>query len=430
MRLLLFSWLFLIPFLANLFCSHVVLVASQCQSDQQSLLLQLKSSLNFTVNQSVQLVKWSQDTDCCNWSGVVCDGGGHVTGLNLSYESISGGIENSTGLFGLRYLRSLNLAFNGFSPIEIPSRLTSLTDLTYLNLSKAGFVGQIPIAISRMTRELYLDGGNEWCQALSSSLTTLQVLSLSTCFLSDFSNLKSLRFSSCGLNRKFPEKIFQQLQLGNNQFDGQVLELRNASSSVLDTLDLSDKRLEGPIPKSIFQLKKLKILLLSSNKFNGTVQLDSIQRLANLTTLDLSYNSLAVNASSSSSFLPRFTTLKLASCNLSKIPNLKNQSRLFHLDLSDNQIPGEVPNWIWEIVNGPNGFLTHLNLSRNSLVGLQEPYSISNLIVLDLHANLLQGKIPPPPPSAVYVDYSNNNLSSSIPADIGDVLNTAVFFSL
>ncbi|KAK1563355.1 hypothetical protein Q3G72_026430 [Acer saccharum] len=112
MRLLLFSWLFLITFLANLFGSDVVLVACQCQSDQQSLLLRLKSSLNFDVNRSVHLVKWNQNTDCCNWSGVDCDVGGHVIGLNLSFESISisGGIENSTGLFGLQHLQRLNLA--------------------------------------------------------------------------------------------------------------------------------------------------------------------------------------------------------------------------------------------------------------------------------------------------------------------------------
>ncbi|KAK4834592.1 hypothetical protein QYF36_025264 [Acer negundo] len=147
----------------------------------------MKNSLIFDSTKSVHLVRWNQSTDCCTWRNVDCDMAGHVirldlseesiydidnstglfalqhhvsdhvTGLNLSYESISGGIENSTGLFGLRYLRSLNLAFNGFSPIEIPSRLTNLTDLTYLNLSKAGFVGQIPIAISRMTRLVTLD---------------------------------------------------------------------------------------------------------------------------------------------------------------------------------------------------------------------------------------------------------------------------------
>ncbi|KAK4833675.1 hypothetical protein QYF36_009277 [Acer negundo] len=157
MRIIMLLWLFLIPFLANLFCSHVVLVAGQCQSDQQSLLLQLKSSLKFEVNRSVHLVKWNQNTDCCNWSGVNCDVGGRVIGLNLSNKSISGGIENSNGLFGLQQLRSLNLAFNRINASQIPSRLANLTNLTYLNLSNAGFAGQIPVEISSLTRLVTLD---------------------------------------------------------------------------------------------------------------------------------------------------------------------------------------------------------------------------------------------------------------------------------
>ncbi|KAK0584066.1 hypothetical protein LWI29_007062 [Acer saccharum] len=627
---------------------HVVLVAGQCQSDQQSLLLQLKRSLKFDFNRSVHLVKWGQNTECCNWSGVYCDGGGRVTGLNLSFESISGGIENSTGLFSLQHLRSLDLAYNRFNASQIPSRFANLTNLTYLNLSNAGFVGQIPTAISRMTRlvtldlstfsfsgigllklenpnlkvlvqnltelrELHLDGinisanRNDWCHALSSSLPDLQVLSLSGCFLSgpihralvslqllsvirldqnnlsssvpdffaDFSNLTFLGLSSCGLNGKFPEEIFrvptletldlsnnvllggslpdfpenlslrtlnlfqtnfsgtlpdsignlkklsrielpscnfsgpiptpmsnltelvyldlstnnfsgkipsfhmsknltyldlshnvlsggisftewkglrnlvyvdlrfnsfngiippslfelpslQKLQLANNQFDGQLHDFLTASSSVLDTIDLSGNRLEGPIPKSVFEINTLNILLLSSNKFNGTVQLDTIQRLRNLTRLELSYNSLTVNASSDSPFLSQITTLKLASCNLSVIPNLKNQLGLFHLDLSQNQISEEVPNWIWNVSKGS---LIHLNLSCNLLKGLQEPYSLPNLSVLDLHYNQLQGKIPPPPATAAYVDYSRNSFTS-IPADIGNFLTTTLFLSL
>ncbi|KAI9153538.1 hypothetical protein LWI28_012844 [Acer negundo] len=648
MRILLLSWLFLISFLANSLSITMILVSGQCQNDQQSMLLQMKNSLVFDSSLSVRLVKWNQSTDCCTWSGVDCDVEGHVIGLNLSFESISGGIENSTGLFGLQYLQSLNLAFNWFNTAQIPPRLANLTNLTYLNLSTAGFVGQIPIAISGMMRlvsldlstnlfkkvpllklenpnlsvlvknltqlrELYLDSvniaaqGDEWCEALSSSLPNLQVLSLSNCllsgpinssltnlqslsvirldmnnlsspvpeFLADFPNLTSLLLSSCGLYGKIPKKLFQvptiqtldlsnnelhqsslpefpqnlslqtlilwetnfsgtlpdsignlknlsrielafcnftgliptsmgnlsqliyldlssnkftgpipslhmsknltyldlsrnvlsgaisstdweqllnlvyvdlrhnslsgsippslfeiqslqQLQLAYNQFEGQIPDFSNASSSLLANLDLSGNRLEGRIPMSVFELKNLNILSLSSNKFNGTMQLDLIQRLGSLTTLDLSFNSLAVIASDSS-FLPQISTLRLASCKLGVIPNLKNQSILFNIDLSDNQISGEIPNWIWEVGNGS---LNHLNLSRNSLVGLQEPYSVSDLTVLDLHSNWLQGKIPPPPPFAVFVDYSNNNFSNSIPHDIGNFLRSAIFFSL
>ncbi|XP_044502001.1 receptor-like protein 7 [Mangifera indica] len=642
----LLSWFFLITFFSSCF-SHVVLVLGQCQSSQQSFLLQLKNSLMYNSSSSVNLVQWDQNTDCCNWNGVDCDAAGHVISLNLNNESISGGIENATGLFSLQHLKSLNLAYNRFNGILIPSRLVNLTNLTYLNLSNSGSAGQIPSSISGMTklvildlsslnflgssvlklenpnlsmflqnfteiRELYLDGvnisahGNEWGKALSSALPNIQVLSLSNCFLSgpisnslaelrslsvirldqnnlsptdlgflaEFKNLTSLRLSYCGLSGTFPENVFrvptlqnldlsnnkllqgslpqfpqnlslrtlmlsftsfsgtlpdsianlknlstielsscnftgpiptsmatlaqivyldlsfnnftgpipsfytsknlayldlshnllsdeipsnweqlqnlsyvdlrfnflngsipsslfaipslQKLQLGNNQFSGQVPEFSDASSSELDTLDLSDNSLEGPIPMSIFELRKLNILLLSFNNLNGTVFLDNIQRLTNLASLDFSYNNLTVQASSSGSFLPQIATLRLASCNLNVFPNLKNQSRLFQLDLSDNQISGEIPNWIWEVGDSD---LNSLNLSHNNLVGLQEPYIIPDLIVLDLHSNLLQGKLPLPPSNVIYVDYSKN-LFSSIPAEIGNFLTFTIFFSL
>ncbi|TXG58853.1 hypothetical protein EZV62_016682 [Acer yangbiense] len=38
----------------------------------------------------------------------------NVIGLDLSEESISGGIENSTGLYSLQHLQSLNLALGRF----------------------------------------------------------------------------------------------------------------------------------------------------------------------------------------------------------------------------------------------------------------------------------------------------------------------------
>ncbi|KAK3227356.1 hypothetical protein Dsin_007218 [Dipteronia sinensis] len=151
MRILLLPWLFLISLLANFLGITMILVSGQCQNDQQSMLLQMKNSLVFDSSFSVHLVQWNQSTDCCTWSGVDCDVDGHVIGINLSFESISGGLENATGLFGLQYLQSLNLAYNSLNAAQIPSRFANLTNLTHLNLSTAGFVGQIPIAISGMT---------------------------------------------------------------------------------------------------------------------------------------------------------------------------------------------------------------------------------------------------------------------------------------
>ncbi|KAJ0520807.1 putative leucine-rich repeat domain superfamily [Helianthus annuus] len=123
--------------------------------------------------------------------------------------------------------------------------------------------------------------------------------------------------------------------------------------------------------------------------------------------------------------LPKFSTLKLASCNLLKFPNLKNQSRLSTFDLSNNKIEGQIPTWIWEV---GNGHLSYLNLSHNLLNGLEEPYNLLNLYVIDLYSNHLSGMIPIPPQTATFFDYSNNRFNLSLPQSLGVNLGYAYFF--
>ena len=226
----------------------------------------------------------------------------------------------------------------------------------------------------------------------------------------------------------FSHPSLQKLQLLNNKFSG-GLQGFNVSSYSLNTLDLSSNNLEGPLPVSVFKLQGLKFLSFSSNKLNGSFQLDEIQNLRNLSNLDLSYNQLSINYNGTASSLcfPHFSTLKLASCKLSKFPDfLKNQSKLVTLDLSRNQIPGEIPNWIWK----PNN-LIYLNLSYNHLVTLQGPFwnLHSQLSVLDLHSNQLQGQLTHLP-QVTYLDFSMNNFSSVIPTSIGISLTFTIFLSL
>lgn len=237
------------------------------------------------------------------------------------------------------------------------------------------------------------------------------------------------------LTGNIPSSLFalpslQRILLSYNQFSGQVLDFPNAAFSVLHTVDLSNNHLHGPIPMSIFKLKNLSILALSFNNLNSTIQLDMIQGLNSLHSFDLSYNNLSVNASGNDSnfySLPNLRIIRLASCKLREFPYLKNQAGLLHLDLSDNQISGEIPTWVSEVGNAT---LLHLNLSHNRLVGIQEPYYLPNLVVLDLHLNQLQGKIPILQPYASYIDLSSNNFTSSIPSDIGQNLSITTFFSL
>lgn len=335
--------------------------------------------------------------------------------IKLSYTNFSGFVPDS--ISELRMLYMIDLSQCNFTG-PIPSTIANLTELVNVDFSFNSFTGSIPPF--RMSKKLnYIDlSYNKLVGSISSK---------------HFEGLTNLTFINLGFNSlsgSIPSSLFslpslQKLQLSNNQFSDQVQEFSTANSSNIDTLDLSSNMLEGSIPKSIFYLEMLNVLSLSFNSFNGIIQLEMIQRLPNLARLELGYNNLTVEAGTTNSSLSR---LNLASCKLNTFPDLRNQTKLTFLDLSNNLISGDIPSWIWEI---GNGHLTHLNLSCNILVGLQTPYNMpSKLSMLDLHSNQLHGEYPTPPKSVIYVDYSSNNFQEPIPLDIGNFTPFASFLSL
>ena len=156
MRISLFSWLFFVP-ICSVFLNFGIFVVSQtCTNVQRDFLIGMKNNLKFNKTSSKTLVYWNKSSNCCSWEGVTCSKEGRVIGLDLFNESITGGLHNSS-LYSLQNLQTLNLAYNDLSSSAIPSQFGRLTKLSYLNLSNAGFVGQIPNAISRLTRLVTLD---------------------------------------------------------------------------------------------------------------------------------------------------------------------------------------------------------------------------------------------------------------------------------
>ncbi|CAN1813396.1 Receptor-like protein 6 [Linum perenne] len=406
--------------------SHVPLVSGQCREDQQSLLLQLKRGLNFTVSEYSKLVEWNESTDCCEWPGISCDVGGlgRVIGLDLSFESITGGegLDDSTALFSLQYLESLDLSGNKFNT-TIPAAIGNLTNLRYLDLSYAGFFGKIPTSISELTSltslrlscqdylscwdpklkisnltllvqnltqltELRLDGVDlssqrkELCHVLSSSLPNLEVLSLSNCSLSGpidpslskLQSLSTLELNSNNFSSRIPDSLLDlknltYLSLRNCELIGIFPKKIVESLTLLDTLDLSNNHLQGPIPRSIFELPSLGILSLSSNRFRGSVQLSWIH-------------------------MPNLKVLSLANCSLSGPldPSISKLQSLSILELDDNNFSSPIPNSLAELKN-----LTLLRLRNCELIGTfpqKIAQSLTLLEILDLSNNHLQGPIP------------------------------------
>ncbi|XP_030442835.1 receptor-like protein 7 [Syzygium oleosum] len=443
MRIWLLLWLVLILVHANPFSIGTVLVSGQCLSDQKSLLLELHNSLKFNASLSSKLIKWNQSND--SWDGVTCEGG-QVTGLDLSNESITSGLNDSSSLFRLNYLQRLNLAYNSFQSLEIPSGFGNLTNLVYLNLSNAGFTGQVPIGISRLTRlvtldisllyfpglaslklenpnlkmlvgnlselrELHLDGvnvsatGNELCNSLSSSLPKLQVLSMIYCSLSgpieSCSSLVNLRFLSV-------------IKLSSNNLSTTVPEFF-AHFYNLTSLHLSNCGLQGEFPQKIFQVQTLQTLDLS---FNRLLQgyLPEFPENGSFQTLSLSFTNISGRLPDSIGNLRNLSTIELENCSFTgPIPSsIAKLSLLAFLDFSFNQFSGPVPPF------GISKNLARIRLSHNALTG--QIFSVGwvnllNLVNLDLQNNLLEGDIPPALftlPRLTMIQLSHNRFSGQL----------------
>ncbi|KAJ1378803.1 Leucine-rich repeat [Sesbania bispinosa] len=344
-------------------------------------------------------------------------------------------------------LHTMNLSNTNFSG-SLPGAISNLKQLSTLDLSNCQFNGTLPISMSGLSKLVHLDlSFNKFTGPLPSfkmckNLRYLSLLhnnltgAIPSAYLEGLVNLLTINLGDNSFNGKVPPSLFtlpslQELTLSHNGFDGPLDEFPNASSSKLQLIDLSSNGLQGPIPVSLFQLQGLRFLQLSANEFNGTIQLDMIRRLQSLHTLGLSHNKLSVditfNDDHGLSSFPIMKYLLLASCNLREFPGfLRNQPQLHALDLSNNQIHGMIPNWIWRFDS-----LVYLNLSNNFLTNLEGPFHDlnSNLYILDLHSNQLPGSIPIFTKYAVHLDYSSNRFSIA-PPDMDKHLPHVYFLSL
>ncbi|XP_057808499.1 receptor-like protein 7 [Salvia miltiorrhiza] len=345
---------------------------------------------------------------------------GSLQELVLSWPRFSGTLPESIG--NLRMLSELSVSGSNISG-SIPSTIQNLRRLVVLDLSGNQFSGQIPsLALFKNLTAVYLSGNRFTGQIPDSLFEGLEYL-------------VSLDLSGNSLEGEIPASLFllpslQVLYLSDNSFSGVARVSTDGSLSPIRILSLLHNKFEGSIPRILFELSSLEVLSLSGNKFSGALELTDFHKLANLSTLRLSYNDLSLHVNeeaSMSALFPRLVELELVSCKLQKLPDFRNHSSLFMLDLSNNELYGPIPNWMWEINNGNLGFL---NLSHNQLTHLQEPYNLSGLIYLDVHDNMLVGQIPMLLSSSANVlDFSSNRFSSLPPSGHLDSLSPAAFFS-
>ncbi|KAL2460629.1 Leucine-rich repeat protein kinase family protein [Abeliophyllum distichum] len=169
----------------------------------------------------------------------------------------------------------------------------------------------------------------------------------------------------------------------------------------LQTLDLSyNKGLTGPLPPSIGNMKKLSNLILVGCGFSGPIP-SSIGSLQDLVFLSLNSNSFIGGIPPSIGLLSKLYWLDLADNKLigtipvskGNTPGLDMLVKTKHFHFGKNQLSGEIPPQLFS----SDMTLRHLLLENNSLTG-NIPSTLGlvrSLEVVRLDKNSLSGSVPP-----------------------------------
>ncbi|KAG6404918.1 hypothetical protein SASPL_132495 [Salvia splendens] len=451
----------------------------RCIESEREALLSFK---NGTINRFGALSSWQSD-ECCEWLGVECSNTtGHVTTLKISGLEFGGKV-GSSSLLELHYLNHLDLGGNDFGGTPIPEFIGSMKQLQHLGLRDSNFSGSIPSQLGNLTNLRSLDLSFNSLSSISpfifsSVFESLERLDLSlnqiTGSMPDpraFPSLIELHLSGNNFTGSIPLSIgqlsnLQILELSFNYLEGlvseshfmkldklqrlglsfnpflhiasdwippfQLKDLSLAGCNVgpyfpqwirtqrnLSLLDLSSANIRDEAPRWLWSVSSsLVSLLLSDNQISGTIPNLSSTSIYHM---DLSYNQFSgpIPLFPANAFEFRLSG-NMFSGSISSICNT-DQHHLLYLDISNNQLAGEVPD-CWEKL--PN--LQILNLANNSLSGEIPPSfsSLQNLNTLQMHGNNLWGELPYNLSlcrQLLSIDVGGNKLTGEIPASIGQL---------
>ena len=380
------------------------------------------------------------DSSGCNqtdyFNGVWCDNTtGEVTRLKLPEGCLRGTLSSNSSLFSLDHLRYLDLSYNNFNS-SVPSEIGNLNILEVLILSSNGFIGQIPSSFSNLSQLFFLDlSHNELTGGfpLVQNQTKLNYLDISYNHLSS----KTLYPKSS----LFMLHHLRYLDLASNNFSFSSIPSEFGNLFRLEVLFLSSTGLTGQVPSSFSNLSRLTKLSLDHDELTGTLEpisklttldflclsflkisypfdLNLFSSLKSLLVLDFSGNSISPDSlSSDSGILLNLQKLDLSGCGITQFPNfLKNLHNLELINLSNNNISGKVPEWLWKLPR-----LSALALVNNSFTGFEGSVELlvnSSISFLDLALNHFKGPFPNPPHSLKSLSAWNNSFTGNIPLSI------------
>ena len=318
----------------------------------------------------------THDNDPCEvnnmWQGINCTYIGNnnsyynrfISSINLTSYNLHGTIPSS--ISNLTYLQYLDLSSNQLIS-SIPSSIGLCTYLTLLNLSFNSITGIIPLSIYNLSK--------------------LHILSLSDNYITgninkNIMNLQQLTY----------------FHIDSNYIDG-IIPIEICNLTNLQYLRIRNNLLTGTIPYNLGNLINLYYLRLSFNKFTGSIP-NSMEKLINLQFISISNNLITGT-------LPSF---------------ISNFTKLYYFSIDENQITGYIPTTLSSL-----NAITVLNLGNNLLSGLIPQYfsNFHHLSFLLIAKNMLTGSLYS---SMVHYDViqylfiDHNLLTGSIPNSFNNLL--------
>ncbi|XP_027924118.1 receptor-like protein EIX2 [Vigna unguiculata] len=322
--------------------------------------------------------------------------------LDLSNNKMSGNISNlfqNSSWCNKQVFRCLFLYDNQITGI-LPISIGLLSELEYLFLNGNCLEGDVTEShLSSFSKLVFLE-------LQHNSLS----LKIGPTWVPPF-QLMLLRLGSCNLGPKFPSWLQTQsslvfLDISNSKLNDFVPDWFWNNLQNMEKLNMSNNNLIGAIPNLSLKLLYRPFIFLHSNQFEGKIPPFLLQA----SKLNLSKN--------------KFSNLFSFLCDRSISANLAS------LDLSNNQMKGELPN-CWKNVDR----LLFLDLSNNKLSG-RIPVSMGSLVkleVLVLRNNNLMGELPSTLKNCsnlIMVDVSKNMLSGPIPSWIGENMQQLIILNM
>ncbi|WVY97585.1 hypothetical protein V8G54_029736 [Vigna mungo] len=320
--------------------------------------------------------------------------------------------------FKLNKLEELDISYNDFEGL-LPSSFVNMTSLRTLKLYYNDFIGNFASNLGSLTSLEYFGfEGNQFEVPIS---------------FTPFANHSNLKFVYGKGNKVVMDSQFH-IQHWIPKFQLQVISLSSTTETNsipfpnflfyqynITRLDFNNCKLEGEFPNWLLENNtQLEEISVRNCSFNGNFELPSLP-LLNIMRIDVSDNNITgqMLGSNISSIFPNLEFLNMSINDIQgSIPHEFSQMHfLYILDLSDNNLSGEIPK------NISGDVLTILTLSNNKLHGPVFPTlsTLKNLEQLYLDRNSLSGSIDSfSTPSLVALDLSNNHLVGNLPSVMGN----------